>query len=173
MDIPEKLRFVNLPRDPGHRYFDEARVRVVERLKDSEISGSEWRFSCVVELLRKGEVRASLQLGSDMTIAATMMQWGLQVGPGELDMDRWHVEDLCREDELCCQPGCAEYGDHVYVLKEVWNSTCTRSWRNSARAIAGAVLARRFCKAHSDRGDGGLDDAMANYYVFIQCNEVD
>lgn len=38
--------------------YDEVRLRQVERWKESELSGDEWRFSWTIELLRKGKVIA-------------------------------------------------------------------------------------------------------------------
>lgn len=55
-----KFRSTRHPDDP---FIDSVRIQIVERYKTSGISGDEWRFSYVVEMIRKGACVASKAVG--------------------------------------------------------------------------------------------------------------
>lgn len=169
MSKEPELQFVRLSHPREHQYFDSGTIRIVERYKTSGLSGDEWRFSCVVELSRKGKVVATRAVGEDLIVAATQLQWGLHLGPGELESEPgWEVVPADRghyaDDGQCCQPGCPNAGVHVYVLKEVQLSLSdSRMVPNVPQYKGGQIHARRFCDRHKRRGDCALDDSDGNY----------
>jgi hypothetical protein len=143
---------------PDDERFDDIHIRCVERWKESELSGDEWRFSYVAEIKRKGELI--------VTVSASKLDWLLQglqwriLTMGEddkFDRDAWN-----RTKSKCDQPGCDK--DPIIF--------CIRRRRYSER---GEELApndfydgkeyRQFCAKHKIRGDCGLDDSDANYIV--------
>jgi len=141
---------------PDDTRFDEIHIRTVERWKESELSGDEWRFSYVAEIKRKGE--------TVITLSASRWDWllsGLQwriLTAGEnnnFDQDAWK-----RTKNKCDQPGCAN--DPVVFLKLI------KRWDKEGNLLASdsyydGKVYRQFCKKHTHRGDCALDDADHNY----------
>lgn len=151
-------REMNIIRHPSDQCFDKGEVIQVERWKVSDLSGSEWRFSWVVKLWRKGRLAASCSVG-DPAYAAIKLAEGMALGPGEIsDAQGWEVHgdsvDLGGE---CCQPGCTERPMVIYRLRRLWDWTCSFSKENRIGS------ARAFCARHRHRGDCGRDDSDANY----------
>jgi hypothetical protein len=143
---------------PDDERFDDIHIRCVERWKESELSGDEWRFSYSAEIRRKGELI--------LTVSASKLDWLLQglqwriLTLGEedkFDRDAWN-----RTKSKCDQPGCPEEATIFY--------TRIKRYTNQGEELApseyyAGKTYRQFCKRHKHRGDCGLDDADANYIV--------
>jgi hypothetical protein len=134
---------------PDAQAFDEIRIKTMPRYKESEMSGSEWRISAVVEFLRHGEVKASKHYSTIETAA------GFLYG----DMIR-AAEDGAAfyggEGDFCDQEGCT----NKYTVKLKKKYDWCRSGHKSEQP---STQYRKFCERHSSRGDCGLDDADQNY----------
>ncbi len=148
---------------PDDSFFDDCRIRTVERYKTSGLSGDGWRFSYAVELCRKGAVVARTVVGS-LHYAAALLAGAVQLSLVELEGDdRWEVLPFQQVPGagVCCQPGCADAATNVYSLKKEWSKDC----RFSTEPDPAYAPVREFCDAHRRRGDCGLDDADDNYVV--------
>ncbi len=151
-------------RHPDDKYTDEARIRVVERYKTSDLSGDEWRFSYVVELSRKGVVYAKAVCGNTPEYAAVLLSQGLILGLAELEtLDAWETLPFEKipDEGYCCQPGCPEKSTRKYAMQKEWSDGC---WFSKDLDVeSSGVLYREFCDKHGQRGDCGLDDTNSNY----------
>jgi len=149
---------------PDDQFYDLMRVRIEPRFKQSGLSGSEWRFSYVAELLRKGRLVASSRWGS-MEVAAVQLAAAAVSDLASLEVsDEWEVADesTWRTEGYCCQPGCRSRATRRYLLRRVYDASCSLSRPNTGD---GAPLVREFCEAHSVRGTSGLDDGDSNYLL--------
>ncbi len=150
------------PKDP---FVDDGQIKIVERYKTSGLSGDEWRFSVRIELLRKGKVVAYRDVNG-MDFAAIEMARALNIGVGELEMeDYWNVvsRDEMPGDGFCCQPGCPNTATRTYVMKKLYDRSCSFKKDNGSSYEGAPLECREFCDDHGQRGDCGLDDANANY----------
>lgn len=147
------------PRDP---FYDKTRIRIVERYKTSGLSGDEWRFSFVVEIFRKGTLVASKTV-NDMEYAAVMLAAAVHMDLDELGHDGWDVLEWEQIPNagICCQPGCSKKATRKYVMKELFDRSC--SFNKPNKPLLERIYGREFCDAHGERGDCGLDDANRNY----------
>lgn len=148
---------------PEDERFDEVHIYVVERWKESELSGDEWRFSYVADVKRKGE--------TIITISASKLDWLLEglswriTTAGENDnFDRLAWK---RTEGLCDQPGCKEPATIAYRRKARYTN---RGDKLDDTNYKGNEF-RIFCDDHRDRGDCDLDDAMHNYEVIGAPND--
>ena len=151
MDFP--MIHVNHPEDER---FDEIHIQCVERWKESELSGDEWRFSYVATIKRKDE-----EIGH---VGASTLDWllkGLQwrmMTAGEddkFDHDAWN-----RTKDKCDQPGCSNLATIFYKR--------LKRYTKQGEALFPSLYYdgkeyRQFCNRHKVRGDCALDDADHNY----------
>lgn len=154
----------SLARHEDDEGFDALTIETVERWKESELSGDEYRFSYLTVLWRKGYVVRYASTGK--------MEWAtrrvpsLEAFPLSDERDErllpfkgeWWDDE--RGEDLCAQPGCAEVSVVEYRRKKDW---CHRCGNARDRPYPGWDSRRRFCVRHLGRGDCGLDDADANY----------
>jgi hypothetical protein len=159
--VNERMIHVNHPEDER---FDEIHIRCVERWKESEFSGDEWRFSYVAEVKRKGETIITLGTHKlDWLLSG--LEWRIMVA-GENDaVDQ---EALKRTRDKCDQPSCSEVATIFYARLQRFSEH-------------GELLApdgyhdgneyRQFCEKHKHRGDCDLDDADHNYVVILKPEE--
>ena len=154
--VPNNWRTV---RHPDFQLIDEIRISIKERWKDSEISGSEYRFSTVAECLHKGVVIASRGFGSDMN-------WAV-MGVGALALsasDNGIPENvLAMEEIVCAQPACCAAATVFYRVKALYTNMGAKEELPRPHDKDGTVHVIRFCTKHRYRGDCGLQDADANY----------
>jgi hypothetical protein len=153
---PDNWRVV---RHPDFELIDEVRIRVVERWKESELSGSEWRFSNVVECLHKGVVLKARSFGS-------RMEWALLgVGSAAMEAGDSGVPDevSALEKIVCAQPGCRAPAEVFYRVKALYDNTGHMEELPHSYSAADAVYVIRFCRRHKHRGDCALQDADHNY----------
>lgn len=138
-------------------WVDEISITTVERWKESELSGDEWRFTAVVEIKRKGTV---IRRRGYHSIATALKYLGSIVGHAPADYD--HDEpgwDGRLGEELCAQPGCSEIATvELRMLKQF-----CRDGHPTMRPFPEYDYRRHFCQRHSRRGDCALEDADRNY----------
>ena len=155
---------VQYMRHDDDEWADEVRITLQERWKDSELSGSEWRFSAVVTISRKGTVMRRIGYHS---IRAALLHIGSVVGfaPADYSMGLAHQGereagcDSSLGQDLCSQPGCVATPTVELRLKRVF---CAQG-HGDERAYPRYDLRRHFCERHSTRGDCALEDADNNY----------
>jgi hypothetical protein len=136
---------------PDAQAFDEIRIRVVPRFKESELSGSEWRISAWVEFYRKGRLRHEATF-RDIETACGFLYSELHRA---IDQGKAY---FASEDNICDQEGCANEATLRYSLK---NRFC----KDGHLTAADKRDIRQFCERHKQRGDCGLDDADTNYTI--------
>lgn len=138
---------------PDAQAFDEIRIRVVPRFKDSELSGSEWRISAVTEFYRKGQLICSEQCSNMETAAGLCYAHYVRAvdnGNGYFAGDGIH----------CDQEGCNEKAAFKYSIKQDYCSGYGNCGQKKDM-YNGAL--RHFCEKHSHRGDSDLQDNDKNY----------
>jgi hypothetical protein len=137
---------------PDAERFDAVTIDTVERWKESELSGDEWRFSYSIKFWRHGEVVAH---GSGSSVEDALLVAAYQFSRKEVEGP--FMGDL---SEVCCQPGCPN--PWTLLLHPV--ERYTQSGDKLARPYSENEV-RGFCERHKHRGDCGLDDSDANYVV--------
>lgn len=144
-----KFRFIQ---HPDAERFDKVTIEMVERWKESELSGDEWRFSHRLTFWSHG---VPFHQSGNGSIEKTLTYAAYQ-------FDRVHSEhgDLEKiiQQEYCCQPSCEEFWT---ILKHPIKKYDSTGDRMATDYRPNEV--RGFCPRHSMRGDCGLDDSDANY----------
>lgn len=149
VDFSDMLFHANHPDD---ELYDTIHIKTVPRWKDSEISGDEYRFSYVAEVIRKGEVIISFS-ASKMDWLLDGLKWRILTGR---QGDNFDNEAFKRTQDKCDQPSCANVATHWFKRIKAY----TKQGDELARKPS---TYRQFCDNHIRRGDCGLDDADANY----------
>lgn len=164
---PGMFNHVHRQRHPDDHFFDHGEIVLVERYKESGLSGDEWRFSWIIKLFRKDRLLATKTCGGTYyQLAAIELARGIALG-GEILMDLhkdWEVVqkwDPNQEEGICCQPGCIATATIKYRMKSRFDLSCFFS----SPIDNGEIYYREFCDRHKERGDGGLDDGMGNYEI--------
>lgn len=140
-----------IPLNVGER-FDSVDVRTVERWKESELSGDEWRYSYVAYFFSHGVLVAETRGRSIEDVLKVASVDYNRVTNGT---DGGYYGDLAN---LCCQPGCKNVWVHLlHPLKRY-----TKQGQELMRLYSEKDV-RGFCEKHKHRGDCGLDDADVNY----------
>lgn len=149
---------------PEDERFDEIHIECVERWKESELSGDEWRFSYVATIKRKGEDIGCIS-ASKLDWLLKGLQWRIMTAgeDGQVDHEAW-----LRTNILCDQPGCANKASVFYKR--------LKRFSNSGDELAASTYHdgneyRQFCDRHKRRGDCDLDDADHNYEVIENPNK--
>lgn len=151
--MPNQMIHVDHPEDER---YDSIDIHVVERWKESELSGDEWRFSYIANVKRKGEVIIEIA-SSKMEWLLDGLKWRIFTAgeEGTMDQDAWK-----RTQDLCDQPGCEEIPVVFYKrLKRYTN----RGDELAPSEYYDGNEYRQFCNSHRRRGDCDLDDADHNY----------
>ena len=152
------LKFLRHPHD---EFFDRCEAVMVERWKESELSGDEWRFSQQVRCYSHGVLVATVSghsLRQAMGLAAA--RWSDLVA-GD---DEW----MAKRDEIdtrCCQPGCDQPWTILYHPVKACapnGAELARPYKDGTGGLEWLDV-RGFCDRHKDRGDCALDDAEPNY----------
>lgn len=134
--------------------FDRVTVDLIERWKESELSGDEWRFSYRAQFWHKGEVVASVGGASIMDALTQAVSAFSRVPIDEGKRDHY------RSTEFCSQPGCPRPWTVLFHPIKAYD----RSGSEYAQPYRPDDV-RGFCERHSHRGDCGLDDADDNYTI--------
>ena len=149
---------------PEDERFDEIHIKCVERWKESELSGDEWRFSYVATIKRKGEEIGHIG-ASTLDWLLKGLQWRMMTAgeDGKFDQEAWQ-----RTKSKCDQPGCSNLA--IIFYKRL------KRFTKQGEALAPSTYCdgneyRQFCDRHKHRGDCGLDDADYNYALIVNPNE--
>jgi len=121
---------------PKFEPFDEVRLKVVPRLKQSGLSGDEWRTNVGVQLMFKSEVIHEQPLGGNMETAVLLLGH-LLVGSACPIPDR--VLEL--EQLKCDQPGCSNDATLQVTILEQFSDR-GEPFDSSARSMQSAATAR-------------------------------
>jgi hypothetical protein len=148
---------------PDDERYDSIAIFVVERWKESELSGDEWRFSWVAHFKRKGETVVKVSANSLRWLLAGL-EWRAMIAGEEDEIDR---EAWNRTKDKCDQPGCPEVATLFYKR--------LKRYTKQGDELAPSLYHdgheyRQFCARHRVRGDCGLDDADHNYHVILDPN---
>lgn len=147
--------FVSYKQHPNDSRYDRVELKSIERWKESELSGDEWRFSFVALFYKKGQLLRKVG-GLDMMDLISRV--GTVRDEGRFGDDEKLLEAAGDLNRFCFQPGCLELATVEYRLIEDW---CRHG--NKSAGYEGRDLRRRFCAKHKTRGDCSLDDSDANY----------
>lgn len=141
---------------PDDERFDAIEIKVVERWKESELSGDEWRFSYVAKVMRKGE--------TIITIGTSRLDWLLQSLQWKIltagEQNQFDTAAWERTKDKCDQPGCANEPVVFYSRLKRYTD---RGDELAPSSYYDGFEYRQFCEKHRTRGDCGLDDADHNY----------
>lgn len=131
--------------------FDKIELEIVERWKESHLSGSEWRFSVLVRFFFKGEHITCHTFGDMRSAIMCLGQTWLESQSPISD----RIIEL--EKDKCDQPGCKLIAENFFVLKKEY------SREGFERQVQFSDYFRKFCRKHSTRGDCSLEDSDSNY----------
>lgn len=138
-------------------WIDDIRIRVVPRLKESELSGDEWRVSAAVDFSRKGRVVKTENYHDIRTALAFLSKYSAtNMYPGSLGIMGEITTELV--ENYCMQPGCSEPWTVEYNISHEGCGQC-----GTVKEVQYTEHHRRFCETHSYRGDSDLDDMDAHY----------
>lgn len=134
--------------------IDQITIECVERWKESELSGDEWRFSYVVRGYFKGALVLEYSR-SRLQEAVSHMAF---------EIDRMRDDGAAKEwqskRESCCdQPGCSREPTVWLRLKEEFSDR----GEGPIPHCEGIEHYRKFCERHKRRGDCGREDSDDNY----------
>lgn len=147
---------INYALRPDANGFDEIRLKIVPRFKESELSGSEWRTSAIMEFYRKGELKHTSSCGGKIEYAAGLVYARLleaqDNGLGYYAGDGIH----------CDQEGCSNKAKYLMKIKKEY---CVGGGNCGAEKKSYSDKYRCFCEKHKTRGDQGLEDNDSNYEI--------
>lgn len=157
---PPQEQHVYFHRHHDDEYIDRITIDLVERWKESELSGDEWRFSTVLRFFRKGHEVWSKGFNR-METAVAALPWFFRVA-GEIGGTRGENEykHLPDENERCSQPGCRNTWAVEYKPKKFFSR---QGYEKANEESSFSTHHVRFCSRHRRRGDCGLEDADSNY----------
>ena len=150
MNLEEKI---NNALRPDAQAFDEIRIVTVPRYKTSGLSGDEWRISANIKLYRKGKMVRE-ETFKDVETCAKFLPF--VIAKAQAEGQAYYAGEY----ELCDQEGCKELATVYLKLKKTF--CCGWGGCGIEKKQYGESY-RKFCKAHSKRGDCGLEDADTNY----------
>lgn len=136
---------------PDAQPFDEIRLKVVPRFKQSGLSGDEWRISVTAEFSRKGKLIQEVHAGPDMERACGMLFHKLMEA-----QDSGNAYFGGAENGKCDQEGCSKEAEFLYRIRKAYDD------RGKRDEIYDGYH-RQFCKDHNHRGDSSLGDNDSNY----------
>ena len=149
------IRFTPHPDDP---WYDTCVVETIERWKESELSGDEYRFSYRVTFLRKGNVLVQKSYGSWKAALAFIP--GLSYNDYPAGADEEYEDSIVIKERysFCFQPGCSELATREFRIIKLYDD------RGSEEYMSKETDYRfRFCDKHAGhRGDCGLLDSDTN-----------
>jgi hypothetical protein len=151
--------------------YDEIRIVTVPRYKQSSASGSEWRTSRKIQLLRKGNI-----IVDDLTrtkendpLGGAMESWRLiELIDSVLSGNLLCLPDPLGEDNLCDQEGCKSEPTVTYKLKKMFLPVSrydTPLEIDPYKGTDSRPLIRKFCAEHAKRGNQDFEDCDDNYEV--------
>jgi hypothetical protein len=126
--------------------FDRVEAKMVERWKESELSGDEYRWTLTATAYRKGQPIAR-EGGYSLADALTRLM------PRLYQIESSGYLSIFE----CAQPACERPATVLYRLDREY----ARGGHELAHQPANKV--RGFCARHTHRGDCGLEDNDRNY----------
>ncbi len=138
---------------PDAQAFDEIRIITVPRYKQSGLSGDEWRISANILLYRKGKMVHSESF-HDVDTCVNFLPFVIAQAKDN------GKAFYAGEYELCDQEGCKELATTYLKIKKEF--CCGWGGCGTEKKQFGEKY-RKFCGAHKQRGDCGLEDADSNY----------
>jgi len=141
-------------------FVDRIEIKLVDRWKESEISGDEWRVSAHVTFFFKG-VKVGECCFSNMETAMQLLYAGYvdaREGRGHGEPKDLSLAVKDAEKGKCDQPGCSAPATVRFRLKRLYSR---EGFSADANEHGGYYI--QFCDKHCERGDCGLEDADANY----------
>jgi hypothetical protein len=136
--------------------YDEIRLVMEERWKESELSGSEYRYSCGIQLFFKG-ILVKTEGARDMNAAIMLLGWYKLCGKDPYAGIPIEVQD---QEKLCCDNiHCANPATKWFTLKR--ETSARGEWLE--KEDGASVSYRQFCDRHAHRGDCSREDADDNY----------
>lgn len=153
--MKKHIHFRMHPDDP---WYDTCVVETVERWKESELSGDEYRFSYRVSFIRKGHVLLQRSYGSWKAALAFIPGLSYNDHPVGADEEFKHSVVIDERYTFCFQPGCPELATREFRIIKLYDD------RGSEEYMSKDTDYRfRFCDKHSGhRGDCGLLDSDIN-----------
>ena len=132
---------------------DRIELVVVDRFKQSELSGDEWRYSVAMKFYRKGVLVYENSCGR-MEWAVASLPYELLTFPETSEIALWGLDD-----KQCAQYGCSAPAEVLYRVKEQFSD------RGEGPLPDEPEVFRAYCHRHRERGDASREDSMANYEV--------
>lgn len=139
-------------------WYDEISITTVERWKESELSGDEWRFNFYVQFKRKGHTLIGRTYSRLPWLLAYLPSVALNDYPGGADKDHQVSPVIEHRYEFCFQPGCAEPATAEFRAVRVYDKR-----GDEQDKLPGVDYRMRYCDRHArSRGDCGLMDSDSN-----------
>ena len=160
-----------VPQNDDER-FDHVEVTSIERWKESELSGDEWRFSFQARFYSHGVLmltRSGMSVEDCLVSAAHWFRHPRRTDEDPQAQAEWATAQA-EVEQRCAQPRCQEPWVVLYhpVRKYLRDGTAVGlHWddRDTERPALGWLAVRGFCERHRHRGDCDLEDADDNYEV--------
>ena len=146
---------------PDYQAFDEVYITTIPRLKQSGLSGDEWRISARVKLIRKGRLIAEKHF-RNVDTAIRYLDYVANVAVAESGACALNHPDY---KDLCDQEGCQQKATVFYKMKSDY---CNEGHPKQPFAD---VIYRQFCERHKYRGDCSRDDCDDNYIPIEDPNQ--
>ena len=147
------MKDINYALRPDAQAFDEIRIRVIPRFKESELSGDEWRISAQIEFFRKGKLILDDQVNDMQTAVGCLYYKYIRA------IDDGHAY-YAGDGVHCDQEGCNEKATMLYRIKQDY---CADFGGCGQKKDLYTGSHRCFCEKHSTRGDQDRQDNDDNY----------
>jgi hypothetical protein len=147
----------------GRDAWDEVNIVTVPRYKTSYASGDEWRTSLAVCYYSKGDLLYRYDNWDPCDERSLQQIFRTESGHAAVPYEMPGQADVC--DQL----GCVDTATTTYRLRREYLSridgNCLMRGESNVDPYETdkRPLVRKFCAAHSTRGDCGLDDCDKNY----------
>jgi hypothetical protein len=163
-DRPPKARLPRITRHVDDEWIDAVRIRTAPRYKQSDLSGSEWRTSAVVEWVRNGTVVHSKSYHSIKAALAYIARHAAGTHPGDFEAPEYEKLDpaLYRslDEDYCAQPGCGEKWTSEFRIKVRYENCNPTTYQPNDDRI-------RYCQKHVVRGDSDCNDCDSNLELTV------
>lgn len=144
---------------PGAQPFDEIKIKLIPRFKESDLSGDEWRTSARISFHRNGkEVYRAYYTTLDVAVYNLPHEYRQA-----LDQAKGCYGG---EDDYCDQEGCPETATNTFRVKKNFCKTCGKEEEGRDQ-----IVIRKFCDEHKKRGDCALEDRDDNYELVMTQEE--
>jgi|SRR5277367_4034504 len=141
---------------PKAKPYDEIRITTVPYFKRSHASGSVWRTTQEIRIMRKGKIIDTICYNKSGWMYIDKVLDILTPFTHALTSEK----NLIGEGSLCDQEGCSQLSTVCLKMKKNYDNEAVQSdpYVNDKRP-----LIRKFCNDHCQRGDSSYEDADDNY----------